>query len=230
MKRILYLSLCLLLIFGAFCFAVSASTDSYEGEANSNTQSNTYVESETDSESIGTDAGSAENIDAEDDGANIFATVYAACIAHSEQILTALACVLSALLMLIFKKSIIPLIKNGLSALSGGVEALSAEAKKANDATQSIKTVIDGSLNSADSAITSLTELGSRIERRLAEAEDYGERAEKLRVSLECQITLLYEILMASSIPQFEKERVAELIANARAVGLTSEATSYAEN
>lgn len=229
MKKIFYLILCLAVL--AASFAIFASAES-EFHSNISESASAPTESAAQAENRSEPSASEDNTsDSEKEaGKNIFTEIYATCLNHSSEIFATLACAFSAALILIFKKSVIPLIKGGLNALSGGVEALSAEAKKNSEQAGSIRAALADGASYTDASIAELTRLAKEIEGQLLEGKSYKSSIEQFRSVLENEVTLLYEILMASSIPQFEKERVAQLISTAKTRSLISEAPADEEN
>jgi hypothetical protein len=140
----------------------------------------------------------------------IFDAIYGSIRENLADILSALAFLGSLIVMLCYKKGLLPFIKEALAALSSGVRSISEKTASLD---------------------TETAKKSEEIEKRLAEMENLSERLfsaadslvlsekeralceiDKRRLStiLECQIDMLFEVLSAAALPQYLKERAAE--------------------
>ena len=155
---------------------------------------------------------SAEYTDAEKEKTNIFETVYAEALKHSDKILSALAFSASLILALAYKKGLLPLIKGALSALTASVARLNEETESASLAAKRTVEESSAKLESSQMLLESLTERLEAIENKLsANAEEQNMRRDIKRV-MSAQVDMLYEIFMSSSLPAYQKESVGERI------------------
>ena len=155
---------------------------------------------------------SAEYTDAEKEKTNIFETVYAEALKHSDKILSALAFSASLILALAYKKGLLPLIKGALSALTASVARLNEETESASLAAKRTVEEASAKLESSQMLLESLTERLEAIENELsANAEEQNMRRDIKRV-MSAQVDMLYEIFMSSSLPAYQKESVGERI------------------
>ena len=158
-------------------------------------------------------AASAEYTDREEEKNNIFETVYAEALKHSDKILSALAFSASLILALAYKKGLIPLIKGALSALSSSVARLKDETESASLAAKRTAEEASAKLENSQMLLESLTERLRAIENELsASTEEQNMRRDIKRV-MSAQVDMLYEIFMSSSLPAYQKESVGERIA-----------------
>lgn len=158
-------------------------------------------------------AASAEYTDTEEEKTNIFETVYAEALKHSDKILSALAFSASLILAFAYKKGLLPLIKGALSALMASVARLKEETENAS---LTAKCTIEESSARLDETKMLLESLAGRlkaIENELsANAEEQNMHRDIKRV-MSAQVDMLYEIFMSSSLPAYQKESVGERIA-----------------
>lgn len=171
-------------------------------------------------------AFAAEAADAPMTESNVFDEVYKVILRHSDKILSALAFLASLFLAFAYRSGIIPLIKGGLNTLGTAVSKLKEETDKASEI--SAKTISEARDKLADTEQTlkALTDKLSLLEEKLGLAIEDKERAADMKIILESQIDMLYEIFMSSSIPLFQKEAVGEKITAMKRRLLGSEADS----
>lgn len=171
-------------------------------------------------------AFAAEAADASMTESNVFDEVYKLILRHSDKILSALAFLASLFLAFAYRSGIIPLIKGGLNTLGTAVSKLKEETDKASEI--SAKTISEAKDKLADTEQTlkALTDKLSLLEEKLGLAIEDKERVADMKIILESQIDMLYEIFMSSSIPLFQKEAVGEKITAMKRRLLGSEADS----
>lgn len=171
-------------------------------------------------------AFAAEAADAPMTESNVFDEVYKVILRHSDKILSALAFLASLFLAFAYRSGIIPLVKGGLNTLGTAVSKLKEETDRASEI--SAKTISEAKDKLADTEQTlkALTDKLSLLEEKLGLAIEDKERAADMKIILESQIDMLYEIFMSSSIPLFQKEAVGEKITAMKRRLLGSEADS----
>lgn len=131
---------------------------------------------------------------------------------HIGEVFAFLACTFSALLMLCYKKGILPMIKGGINALSGGVSALSDEARKQSESSAVIGSVISERLAYAEEILGKMESSLELIEKRLGDAEMQKNEGELMRSVLLEEVNMLYEVFMAATMPEYQKDRVTKQV------------------
>ena len=145
---------------------------------------------------------------------NVFIEVYAFILKHSDKILSALAFCASLFLAFAYRSGIIPLIKGGLNTLGTVVTKLKEETNKASEVSEKALCEAKDKLCDTEKILSALSEKLGELEEKLGDAIEDKKRAEDMRVIMESQIDMLYDIFMSSSIPLFQKEAVGEKISN----------------
>ena len=168
----------------------------------------------------------AEETGGEITESNVYSEVYNVILRHSDKILSALAFLASLFLALAYRSGIIPLIKGGLNTLGAAVGKLKEETDKASEI--SAKTISEAKDKLADTekVLATLTDKLSTLEEKLSYAIEDKERAADMKIIMESQIDMLYDIFMSSSIPLFQKEAVGEKISEMKRKLKASEADS----
>ena len=153
-------------------------------------------------------------LDSETDRYNVFESLYSSLRENLADILSALAFLGSVIVMLCYKKGLIPFIKEGLSALAAGVKSVSEK-------TAALDTDTEQKLIDMERRIEELSDIAKKVETAaeslmLSEEEKALSELDKRRFTsvLECQIDMLYEVLSAAALPQYLKERSAERISD----------------
>ena len=157
----------------------------------------------------GTDGTKGESEAAEGNG---FAELYTLIGEHIGEVFAFLACAFSGILMLCYKKGILPLIKGGLTALSGGVSALSEEAKRQSEGSAEASVILAEGLARAQDVLEKMSGSLSTMEQRLSHAEAIGKENELIRTVLTEEVNMLYEVFMAATLPEYQKERISRAV------------------
>lgn len=193
MKKLIFTLITIALMLAAF------STVAFAAEAipsSDGTSADTVTEGATD----GTDGG--ETVTEE----NIFDTFFGAVCEYSGEILSAISAVLSGIVILAYRKGILPLLTGGLSAVDSEVKKIERHSQSQSEHTAAISKELSEGLASANALLSSLSE-------RISAAEATYKGTDAVFSVLAMQIESFYEIFMSSSLPVYEKERLAEKIA-----------------
>ena len=178
---------------------------------------NTGVAPEEDErlDSVPTPEGGAENEgdNSTEDTSNPFEALYKVALEHAGEIFSALACLFSAILMLCYRKGIMPLIEGGIGAISGSVSTISREAERQSQLSDKTKEIIEEKLLGAETILNQISTSFEDFDKRLRTCEGLKSFENSVREILLSQIDLLYEVFMNSSLPQYEKDRIGEMVA-----------------
>ena len=158
----------------------------------------------------------SETDNASEEAGNVFSEIYDMIILHSDKILSALAFLASLVLAFSYRKGMLPLIKGGLNTLSGAVSKLKEETEQVSLIS---KETTDSALNrisDVSDLLFTLTEKLSALESELNFARQEQAKYSEIKIIMQSQIDMLYEIFMSSSIPLYQKETVGEKINSMR--------------
>ena len=148
---------------------------------------------------------------------NFFGKVYDDLSAYAGEILCALTFVGSLTLALAYKKGLLPLIEKSLLTIGSAITKIKENAKENEDKCTAINQSIDEKLTSAAEIISNLSKKVELLDKKLSESiKDESEaRREKrqLRLVVDAQIDMLYDIFMTYALPQYQKDAVGEKIA-----------------
>ncbi len=131
-------------------------------------------------------------------------------------ILSALAFIGSLILMFSYKQGFLPLIKDGLGALSAGVRAIGEKTGELNIGAEELAEKIDQRLKSAEDLLNTMKNAVAGLETNLKELQDGKREREMTNTVLLAEVDMLYEIFMSASLPQYLKDNVGEKIADMR--------------
>lgn len=210
MKKIIYLLLIFAIIFAALSLSCFASGD----EANITTSEDTAINISEESAASEEAMQESEAAQGNGDGAeeNIFAQIYNLALTYSGEIFALLACLFSAVMMLCYKNGILPLIKGGISALSQGVSVISGEAKKQSENSIGFADAIKDRVAFAEEALEKIGNSIDALEEKLETASKAKSEREVFLTVLEEEVNMLYEVFMAASLPEFQKDRIARSV------------------
>ncbi len=147
-----------------------------------------------------------------DEEKNVFESLYSEISEHSDKIFSALAFVGSLLLIFTYRKGMLPILKGGIASLTSSVSHLKEEAKKSGELSESeIKNATE-KLEKAENILGALSERLTKLGDELEEAKAEQKKNADIKIIIEYQIDMLYEIFMSSSLPLYQKEAVGEKI------------------
>lgn len=236
MKRIVVI-LAIILSFSIFCISASADsivTDATVNEASVNAE-NLPAEEEKANENTSvphpivgekedaplSNVQGSENEAAPDtpqdehasDERNVFSMLYELVLTYATEILSALAAVVSCFLAFGYKKGLLPLLQQGLGVISGTVSRLGEKAELANqtvceqsEATRLISEKIEEAVREMSQGILEVSE-------RLNQLEQARDERIGIREALIGEIDMLSEIFLASSLPEYRKEKIGITVA-----------------
>lgn len=143
---------------------------------------------------------------------SFFDTLFKVFSDNLSDILSALTFIGSLILMFSYKQGFLPLIKDGLGALSAGVRTIGEKTGELNLGTDELKERIDERLNSAEALLSAMENTIAGLEMNLKELEANKREREMTNTVLLAEVDMLYEIFMSASLPQYLKDSVGEKI------------------
>jgi len=148
---------------------------------------------------------------------NIFSNAYNEITAYAGEILCALTFVGSVILAIAYKKGLIPLLKSSLVSIGNAItkikESTSENAKKSSEIEKTIESNLNGAKNILNSLSDKVEELDVMLKEKFAYVDEAQQERQELKLILDSQIDMLYDIFMASALPQYQKDAVGEKIA-----------------
>lgn len=149
--------------------------------------------------------------------ANFFEKVYDEVMAYTSEILCALTFAGSIGVAFAYKKGLLPLIEGSLVAIGNAVTKIKESTKENTEISSQLGENITGRLIETQELLTLLAARIGALEHTL----DSGIKIEsdarlemgQLRLVVDTQIDMLYDIFMSSALPQYQKDAVGERIA-----------------
>lgn len=135
----------------------------------------------------------------------------------ASEILSALAFVGSLIIMLAYKKGLLPIVNDGLKAIKSGIKAINERSESFNEHAIAVCESIDERLKCAENLAAAVLRSAESVESQLSEIMGANAENEKLKAVLNAQIDMLYEIFMSAALPQYLKDSVGERIGKMRA-------------
>ena len=159
---------------------------------------------------------------------NVFETIYTYIFEHISEIFSALAFAGSIVLMLCYKNGFLPILKGGISALSGGVKNLGEETKSIERHAESLFSEVSGKLAYAEELLSKMSSTLDFLSSELGDVKEREMTLKRLESVLTGEVDMMYEIFMAAALPQYLKEKVGEQVAKMHRTIEESENTNEA--
>ena len=194
MRKLIFFLLALAVCLSLFTLAASATEGEAEGEATVHQESETENPLEAAQENTFLDS------------------LYKAYEDNKSELFSIASTVVSLVLVFVYQKGLLPTVKGGLTLIEGQVKALrevshdtKVENQKTSDETRALALQM---AQSSEKMQQILSQIASRAELEQSKEEQLGQ----LRECMLWQSELLGEVFLHSSLPEYEKERVAKLV------------------
>ena len=149
--------------------------------------------------------------------ANLFSKIYEEVTSYASEILCGLTLAGSLTLAFAYKKGLLPLVEKSLLAIGNAVSGIKESTKESAEAGSKLKDNIEKRLSAASETLEALANRISSLDKALcASLENESEarlEAKELRLVVDAQIDMLYDVFMSSALPQYQKDAVGERIA-----------------
>ena len=143
--------------------------------------------------------------------------------ANCAEILSLLTFVGSLILALTYKNGLLPKLSGALKGIGGSVGELTESTERS---IRSIGESIDEVKRVSEGCRTCCNDMSERIDTlddSLRALKSDGDASERVRLIIEAQIDMLYDVFMSSTLPQYSKDAVHERISSMRKTLLESE-------
>ena len=220
MKKEIKKLLAVMLAF-VFIFSLLAINTFAENEEAAETTAAEIVPAENDVQQAPSDDTTADTEKSKSE--NIFEFIYREAMKHSDKILSLLAFLSSLIVALGYRKTLLPIIKGALSKLSSTLDTASQDAEKRSGEAEKKLNEAKESFEEAKALFGALTENFSSLIEKLDEASKLQKFNSEVKLLIESQIDMLYEVFISSSLPVYQKEAVGEKIAEMKRIIATPE-------
>ena len=159
---------------------------------------------------------------------NFFSKVYEEISAYSTDILSALTLRGSLTLAVAYKKGLLPLLERSLVTIGNAITKIKDTASESAEQSTALSIGIENKLTRAMTTLEMLSDkvasLNTALEDSIRGEKESKREKEELRIIVEAQIDMLYDIFMSSALPQYQKDAVGERIAKMREAMTPNEA------
>lgn len=145
---------------------------------------------------------------------NVFEEIYNFALRHSDKILSAVAAIGSLILAVAYKRGLLPILKGALSKLTDSITKFREASECSNAEAKAALVKAEEKLLLAEKSVSNLTERLVAFEKDAESLKKTGESVSNIESTILCQIELLYEIFISSSLPLYQKEAVSQKIAD----------------
>ncbi len=159
-----------------------------------------------------------ESIDTNAADSNGFSVLLEGVRAHFGEIFSALAFVGSIIVMVCYKSGLLPVIKEGLRQLAGGVRGLGEHTVTIREDTAELRAAMERELEAAEGVLTKMADTLESLEKKLGDEEARDREISVLKEAVSCEIDMLYNVFMAAAMPQYLKEQLGESVAGMKAM------------
>ncbi len=141
---------------------------------------------------------------------NIFELIFDKICDYSGEIFCALTLIGTAVLSFAYKKGLLPLVRNSLTAIAGALGQLKENTELGTGALSEQSEKMKESLGRAESVLKSFEEKLTALEASLSGIDRLEKTQASTEIILRCQIDALSEVFMSSSLPEYRKAALGE--------------------
>ncbi len=149
---------------------------------------------------------------------SVFGQIFEAAKAHTAEIFSALTLVGSCALAFSYKNGLLPTLKKGVGGIGGAVSEIKNSSLKTAEAAEALGQAAKDGLEGLERAVNGIDNRMSEIRERLEALEKDDAAREIIDATISEQVSLLYDIFMFSSMPEYQKEAVGRRMEKMRAL------------
>jgi hypothetical protein len=154
-----------------------------------------------------------EVTEAESEGEdNIFLTIYDEVTSHLPELFSALSLLGAAIIAFCYKRGLLPLLKNGIGAIGSAAMDCGKKAESYAEESRNLCEKANDSIHFITTYMKKIEEDLYSLDEKISAVCMQKKEKEVMRELMHGQIDMLLEIFLASSLPQFEKDRVCKKV------------------
>ena len=208
MKKIFVILLTLAL---SVCFGVTAlASDTVIPDAKADEAVSQDIENATLSDESASNPSESRT---EAEKENPFVALYELASAHTAEIFSALAALLSCVIAFAYRRGLLPLVKQGIGTLANTVGGIDKATEAAREQMLAEAQTNRSLTEQMEKSIAQLSQKMSEILARFDALENDKTVDELLLSTLKTEVELLGEIFLSSSLPEYRKEIVGNTVA-----------------
>ncbi len=162
-------------------------------------------------------ACAAQSEEAEEAADGFFPQMFGYAEEYATEIICTLTLIGSLLLGYAYRKGLLPLVKGALSAIGSSVGSIKEGTDAGNRQGAELCAMLTDRLNLMETLIGEAAAKTDALTEGLSEVKSVSDRKESemeaLAVIMTAQIDMLYDIFMTSALPQYQKDKVGERVA-----------------
>lgn len=137
-----------------------------------------------------------------------FGEIFAEVKEHSAEVFSALTLVGSCVLAFSYKNGLLPTLKKSVGGIGNVISEIKDNTDKAARASETIESSTKEGVLALTNAISSLGDALYEVKDRITALERDEDERESFELLIGEQVSLLYDIFMSSSMPEYRKEAV----------------------
>lgn len=141
---------------------------------------------------------------------NPFESFYETILSYSGEIFCLVTLIVSLFLTYAFKRGLVPLLKSAVGAIGGAVGTLKEKADTETEKIELLSAETEANMQALEKGLTKVTDTLSGIALKLAQLESDKDSRERASLVLLSQTEMLYDLIMTSALPAYQKEAIGE--------------------
>lgn len=147
-------------------------------------------------------------------GENVFALLYSMTADNADKIFALLSFVGTLVLAFIYRKGLLPAISSAVSKLCEAANLVAEQSDENRNKIEADTQALHNNICDVSSALTAISEVLAEIDERIKAIEQQGGETEAIKRVLTCEVDMLSDLFLTSSIPEYQKENVNKRISD----------------
>ena len=148
---------------------------------------------------------------------NAFDVLWQAVSEHVGEIFSTLAFAGSLIIMFCYKKGLLPIVRDGILQLAGGVKSLGEHTDAVSASAASLERLLADEIARQEATLLTMERTLAALEGKLGGIEERDGEIAAFRTVMTHEVDMLHDIFMAAAMPQYMKDKVGAATAEMKA-------------
>ncbi len=159
---------------------------------------------------IGNDNNENTAVEEEGESKNPFESFYETVLSYSGEIFCLITLIVSLFLTKAYKRGLVPLLKGAVGAIGAAVGSIKEKSEEESKKIDRLSTGAEEKMQMLENGLAKLTDTLQGIVLTLGQLESDKEDRERVSTVLASQTEMLYDLIMTSALPAYQKEVIGE--------------------
>ncbi len=201
------LAVTLMMIF-TLAFSVSAESADFAENSEITDENSTVLPDNVGNELQNDDLSAEKVVNGENELKNIFADIYSEITKYTTEIVSVITLIGTLILSIAYKKGLLPIVTRSIGSIQQAVSKIKDDTESGAQSTKDGLDSVSERIGEVEGSLKLFQGTLDSLEAKLECEAEYVKERKKMSTVMLSQIDLLYDIFMASALPQYQKDAV----------------------